>query len=58
MNERAKDAVAIFGWMFLWSLFMWSVSGASTKFAIVEKCDNNGGFVYEDVRYTCERVGP
>jgi hypothetical protein len=53
MSERTQDAVAIFGWMFLWSLFMWSVSSESTRITMIEECVTSG-FVYQGTQYVCE----
>lgn len=36
----------------------WLLGSSFEEEGIANSCDNNGGFVYEDVRYTCERVGP
>ena len=35
----------------------WMLGSSFEKEGIANSCDNNGGFVYEDVRYTCEKVG-
>jgi len=36
------------------SIWIWA-SGVEEQ-RIVEHCDNYGSFVYQDVRYTCEKV--
>lgn len=35
-------------------VWIWAITMAER--GIIETCDNYGSFVYEDVRYTCERV--
>ena len=35
---------------------VWVVAGSFVASGVAERCDNYGGFVYQDVRYTCEKV--
>ena len=35
---------------------VWIWANAMAERGIIETCDNYGSFVYEDVRYTCEKV--
>ena len=35
---------------------IWIWASATGERGIIETCDNYGSFVYEDVRYTCEKV--
>jgi hypothetical protein len=49
---------AVMGGIFLTAVFAlgWLWSGSVEEQRIVETCDNYGSFVYQDVRYTCEKV--
>lgn len=55
MSENSEALLGII--CFLASLAMiWIWASAVGERGIIETCDNYGSFVYEDVRYTCEKV--
>ena len=35
---------------------IWMWASAMAERGIIETCENYGSFVYQDVRYTCEKV--
>jgi hypothetical protein len=58
-SEMNDTFEAVMGFICLaaWCAWMWMWAEAAGERGIIETCDNYGSFVYEDVRYTCERVG-
>ena len=56
MNADPFDSLMGFLCIFAICSGVWLWARSIEEQRIVETCDNYGSFIYQDVRYTCEKV--